>query len=290
VHAEEPCADGLLQERRPAPGYRRSLESHALPEFGHLRLSAVDRHRVQNLVDRLVARGLVCNAILPLRAIYRRAFARSEVAVNPTLGLSLPAVRARRERIARREEAAELITALPEAEWALWTTALYAGLRRGELQGLRWKDVDLDLGLIRVERSWDRIAGPIEPKSRAGRRRVPLSASLRKQMATHRLLQGGGGEDLCFGATAERAFDASTVADRARSAWRRAGLEPISLHECRHTYAAFMIAAGVNAKALSTYMGHSAITVTLDRYGHLMPGSERETGEMLEAYLAHGAG
>ena len=72
---------------------------------------------------------------------------------------------------------------------------------------------------------------------------------------------------------------------RAREAWHKAGLEPIGLHECRHTYAAFMIAAGVNAKALSTYMGHSSITITLDRYGHLMPGSEAEAAGMLEAYL-----
>ena len=72
---------------------------------------------------------------------------------------------------------------------------------------------------------------------------------------------------------------------RAHEAWRERGLCPIGLHECRHTYASLMIAAGVNAKALSTYMGHSSITVTLDRYGHLMPGNEREAGAMLDAYL-----
>ena len=72
---------------------------------------------------------------------------------------------------------------------------------------------------------------------------------------------------------------------RARKSWKEAKLSPIGLHECRHTYAAFMIAAGVNPKALSTYMGHSSITVTLDRYGHLMPGSEREAAGMLATYL-----
>ncbi len=77
---------------------------------------------------------------------------------------------------------------------------------------------------------------------------------------------------------------------RAHTTWRRAGLEPIGLHECRHTYAAFMIAAGVNAKALSTYMGHSSITITLDRYGHLMPGNEEEAAEMLAGYLDREAG
>ena len=70
-------------------------------------------------------------------------------------------------------------------------------------------------------------------------------------------------------------FDASAVVDRARSAWRREGLEPIT-RECRHTGAAFMISAGVNVEAASAYMGHSSVTVTLDRYGHLMPGGEAE--------------
>jgi integrase len=57
------------------------------------------------------------------------------------------------------------------------------------------------------------------------------------------------------------------------------------LHECRHTFASLMIAAGVNAKALSTYMGHANISITLDRYGHLMPGNEDEAAGLLDAYL-----
>ena len=59
----------------------------------------------------------------------------------------------------------------------------------------------------------------------------------------------------------------------------------ITLHECRHTFASLMIAAGVNAKALSTYMGHANISITLDRYGHLMPGNEDEAAGLLDAYL-----
>ena len=65
-------------------------------------------------------------------------------------------------------------------------------------------------------------------------------------------------------------------------------LQPIT-HECRHTFASLMIAAGVNAKALSTFMGHSSITITMDRYGHLMPGSENEAASLLNAYLERGA-
>ena len=70
------------------------------------------------------------------------------------------------------------------------------------------------------------------------------------------------------------------------TAWKQGDLEPITLHECRHTFASLMIAAGVNAKALSTYMGHASVTITLDRYGHLMPGSEEEAAGLLDGYLA----
>jgi integrase len=66
---------------------------------------------------------------------------------------------------------------------------------------------------------------------------------------------------------------------------RRAGVEPICLHDCRHTFASLMIAAGVNAKALSTFMGHANISITLDRYGHLMPGAEDEAAALLDGYL-----
>jgi integrase len=90
-------------------GYRIAIETKLLPELGHLRLSSVSRNCVQDLVDRLVGTGLapssVRNAVLPLRAIYRRALDRGEVALNPTLKLSLPALKPRRERVPRAREA-----------------------------------------------------------------------------------------------------------------------------------------------------------------------------------------
>jgi integrase len=113
---------------------------------------------------------------------------------------------------------------------------------------------------------------------------VPLVKPLRAELAAHRLRQGRGGEGLALG-RGERAFSLGAAMRRAGEAWKEAGLKAIGLHDCRHTYASFMIAAGANAKALSTYMGHSSITITLDRYGHLMPGSEAEAAGMLEAYL-----
>jgi len=267
--------------------YEQSLNTHVLPKLGRLRLSAISRVTIQDLVDEMVAAGAAPsttrNAVLPVRAIYRRAIARNQVMVNPTKGLALPAVRARRDRVARPEEAAALIAAVPGGDRAIWATALYAGLRLGELKALRWGDIDLEQNIITVSRSWDRKEGPIAPKSHAGTRRVPISMPLRKYLIAHRLAQVTE-QALVFGRPGGKPFS-QAVTDRARAAWRKHRLRPIGLHESRHTYASFMIAAGVNAKALSTYMGHSSITITLDRYGHLMPGNEAEAGDTLTAYL-----
>jgi integrase len=78
--------------------------------------------------------------------------------------------------------------------------------------------------------------------------------------------------------------------ERGARAQRDAGLEPLGIHDCRHTYASMMIAAGVNAKALSEFMGHASIALTLDLYGHLMPGSHDEAAGLLDAFLARSAG
>jgi integrase len=270
-------------------GYERSLLRRIGPLLGKVRISSLERNAVQDLVDRWVAEGLgastVRNELLPLQAIYRRAKSRGEVAVNPTIGLSLPKDRGRRDRVAPPTEAHALLRALPEDLRPIWATAMYAGLRLGELRGLRWEDVDLDKRVIRVQRGWDPVVGPIEPKSRAGRRRVPIADTLRSHLLEHRLRQGRGGTGLVFGKDDSRPFDSSWATERARRAWNEAGLSPLTLHECRHTCASLMIAAGVNAKALSTYLGHTSITVTLDRYGHLMPGSEREAAGLLEALI-----
>lgn len=270
--------------------YRQALRSHLLPVLGHRRLSAISRNNIQDLVDRLGAVGAapstVRNAVLPLRVIYGRALSRDEIAVNPTRGLRLPAVRGRRERVARPEEANRLIEALPASDHALWATALYAGLRRGELRALMWDDIDLTDRVIRVVRAWDPVVGLIEPKSRSGNRSVPLVGVLHRYLVTHKLRQEFSSDGFVFATRHGRPFNPKVIVERARRTWQQAGLAPIGLHECRHTYAAYMIAAGVTPKALSTYMGHSSITVTLDRYGHLLPGNEREAAQMLDSYLA----
>ncbi len=256
-------------------------------EFGRVRLSDLALEDIQAYADRLQAAGAepssIRNAVMPVRVICR--WRRREVPVNPTVGLNLPAVRLSNKRIASPAEAELLLAALTASDRALWGTAMYAGLRRGELMGLRWCDIDLTRGLIEVRRAWDpKEHEMVEPKSQAGRRRVPVATALRALLAPAKLAAPADAERLAFG-VGGNPFSASSVAERAQRAWRAAGLQPISMHDCRHTFASLMIAAGVNAKALSTFMGHANISITLDRYGHLLPGAEDEAANLMDTYL-----
>jgi integrase len=272
--------------------YRQALNHRVLPTLGTKKLSAIDHTMLQDFADRLSAQGLsassVRNTILPLRAIYRRAHRRNDVAINPTLKLVLPVVRGERERVAAPTEIRPLLDALQPLDRAIYATALYAGLRLGELQALQWDDIDLDSNLIHVRQGWDRQTGFIPPKSRSGKRRVPITNTLRRELLTHRLQHGTGGTGFAFpNRNGNKPFNPGTLALHTSKAWSAMNLQPIGIHECRHTYATYMIAAGINTKALSIYMGHSTITITLDRYGHLLPGNEQQAAHLLDTWLNH---
>jgi integrase len=270
--------------------YEKSMRLRVLPALAHARLTDASRIDVQEFVDGLVAAGLAASTVNvtlhPLRAIFRRALIRGELAANPCSGLELPVDRGRRERFASPAEAEALIAAVSVDDRATWATAFYAGLRQGELRALRVEDVDLAAGVIHVRRGWDRHEGEIELKSRSGRRRVPIVAVLRDHLLDHLARSGRRDSELIFGRTAWSPFAANRLQRHADLSWEAAGLRRITPHELRHSYAAMMIAAGVNAKALQTFMGHATITVTLDTYGHLMPGSEAEAAALAESYIA----
>ena len=223
----EGAGDGSIRNRSGDPykpsalrRYRIALEQTILPELGGRRLSDVRTTDVQDLAERLQSAGgepsTIRNTLMPLRAIYRRHVARGTVDVNPTTGVELPAVRSKRPVIVSPADAERLVSAL-DSDRALWATALYAGLRRGELMGLRWDDVDLKAGVIRVDRGWDTVEGEVETKSRAGRRKVPILPVLRNYLVEHRLASE---TRLCVRTDAKASFHAD---DRSGTRRRRLG-------------------------------------------------------------------
>jgi integrase len=138
------------------------------------------------------------------------------------------------------------------------------------------------------------VEGEIAPKSLKGTRRVPIAAALRLILLEHLARSGRRGDELVFGRTATAPFTATWVRKRALKSWelenakRREAklpeLEPIGLHECRHTFVSLMHAAGRSLEEIGDFVGHSSATMT-DQYRHLLSGAHAEAADALDAYL-----
>jgi integrase len=198
---------------------------------------------------------------------------RRLVDANPLLGIELPPSDEKpRERVADAEEAAALLAALAPEDAVPYALAFYAGLRRAEIRRLEWPDVQLDGYRLIVRKS----------KSEAGTgRRPPIAEPLRPILLAAFMQQGRRDG----GPVSAVSVMSGKLAGRARDRWEAVGLEPITLHECRHTYASFLMAAGYTLRELMEYMGHSSLQAT-ERYVKLLPPlDETDPAERLNAFL-----
>jgi integrase len=285
--------DGTIQTRA-GDRYRvttieqaeRSLRLHVLPAFGNVRVDRLEPRDLRAFAESMAANhkpGTVLSAMQPLRLILKRAVLDGQLAVSPARALGLPGGKRRENVVTDTALAARLIAALEPTERVIFATAFYAGLRRGELRALRNRHIDLAGGsiLVRESVSCDQRE-PGELKTTSGRRDVPIIALLRAHLAAQR---PGAPDAFVFGGR-DVPFTPGTIRRRAVASWKRAGLEPIALQSARHTFASIMIAAGLDAKQLSVYMGHASIATTYDVYGWLMAGSADSAVSRMDAYLA----
>lgn len=267
--------------------YTTSLKRHVLPVLGAMRLDEITRRDVQTLVLGMYEQGLdpstVRNATMPLRVAFTHAMHDGIVDRNPVLGVRLQAVRSKRDRVASPAELRLLIDALNERDRIILALAGYAGLRRGEIRALRWANVSMNA--ISVEQGWDDLEGEIAPKSAAGKRKVPIVVALAPYLERAIDLTSAAPEKFVAPSSTGGPFNSKRLYDRMRRAWQREGLEPIGLHEARHTFASIAIAAGVNPNDLKTIMGHASITTTYDLYGKLMPGGLDVAAQRINDYL-----
>lgn len=286
-------------------GYIADLRTYVIPSLGRVRLSQLQRRDVQDLVDKLVEAELspskVRSVLNALRAVLRRPLQRDELQVDPTTLLDLPAGIGVRDRVASPVEVTALLDPLPGDVEAIYAAAFYGGLRRGELRALRVKHIDFERNEIHVEHGWDDIEGEIAPKSQKGERRVPLVSELRRILLAHVARTGRRGQDLVFGRTGTEPFAPSHVRRRARGVWAAVAvgaflraeavpveLDPIGLHECRHTFVSLMHAAGRSLEEIGDYVGHTSAYMT-DRYRHLLDGQRQEAAAAFDALLATAA-
>lgn len=265
-----------------------ALRVWVLPSIGAKRLTAVRRSDCQAIVDRMVAAGRsgsrVRHVVNALHSLYRWAEDRERASGDPARLVRLPEIGSKpRKRIVTPAEAAMLVDALPLNDAMPYAIALYAGLRRGEIQRLSWADATES---VRVR----------EGKSDAARREAALIAPLAALLRRHRLAQGRPDDDalVCPPSRYVRTgvgFSSGALAKRAALVWETAELQPLGLHDCRHSFITWLDAAGVRPKVASYIAGHSlkgtdGAAITQAVYTHVLPGDLELAGEQLEAYVS----
>ena len=233
-----------------------------------------------------------------LKSAYAYAVETGLLGRNPIAGVRRPSVEQRPPTTWDETSARAFIEATREDRLAaLWTLALTRGMRRGELAGLRWSAVDLDAGTLRVTRTIVLVDGhPQEstPKTKSGRRSIPLDEHLTALLTAHRKaqsaerLRAGLGRDqdgYVFTDELGEALSPDWISDRFGDLVKAAGLPRIRLHDTRHTAASLMLAAGVQPKVVQEMLGHADVRITLGIYGHVTPTMGREAGAALSASL-----
>jgi integrase len=163
-------------------------------------------------------------------------------------------------------------------------TLLCTGLRRGELLGLRWLNVDLELAQIYVTRSLDRLGNGAyiikRPKTAKSRRAIDIPPSLCVLLRDHKAQQASQNpDDLVFGL-----MDPRTLSHAFHKMARRAGLE-LRLHDLRHLHAMLMLTQGIHPKIVQERLGHSSISMTLDAYSHVVPGLHKAAAQSFDTMI-----
>ncbi|RZU51596.1 site-specific recombinase XerD [Krasilnikovia cinnamomea] len=282
--------------------YREEVEHHIGPLLGRIRLDKpTPAHITAFYRDRLTV--LSAGSVRRLHANLRRALniaVRWQVIhTNPVSLVDPPPVPHTEVKPYSLAEARAFLKAVQglrlEARWVL---AIALGLRQGEVLGLRWEDVNLDAGTLRVVAQLRRDADTghlerVETKTARSRRTLPLPESVRAALLRHRERQAA--ERLDADAWTDPALVFTTRAGTPihprndyrsfRELIRQAGLRQVRIHDLRHTAASVLIAQGVPARVVMEILGHSQISVTLNTYGHVAPEVSREAADRVNAAL-----
>ena len=203
----------------------------------------------------------------------------------------------------RTEAAKVLAAAHGDALEALWHLALTTGMRRGELLGLRWSDIDLNPGTLSVCRTLSRGATSRleagEPKTSAGRRRVALPASTVERLRRHGTKQkelwlAVGPDyvdrDLVFATVNGTPIHPNTLSRAYAKLIERAEVPRIRFHDLRHTSATLLLASGEHPKVVQERLGHASISETLDRYSHVSADMQQRAAARFDAMFDEATG
>jgi integrase len=291
--------------------YQRNMINHVLPRLGGVRLDELTPRMLTNMYVELLEsgrlngdrRGLSPKTVRYIHTTIHKALAD---AVDEGLLTTNPAERAKPPKPGRRSRSelqfwgpAEVARFLDYSRGTelepLWHLAVFTGMRRGELLGLRWKDIDFERKRLSIRRNLVSVANRIvetTPKSHQARV-VDLDETTIGVLRRHHTRDtlraarpGGVTEERVFQRAEGGDYHPERVSDAFGRILRTARLPKIRLHDLRHTHATLALRAGVSPKVISERLGHHTPEFTMHQYAHVLPGMQAEAAAQIATLVA----
>ncbi len=292
--------------------YRFNIKLYVVPYIGELQLSEVTPGQLNALYETLLrsgsrrrSRGVGPRTVRYAHTILRRALGDAVrlglIESNAALAADPPSARAARAAPRPTWSVQELKVFLASAAddpyYAAYYVAATTGVRRSELLGLRWSDVELERAEMRIVQTLIVLGQELHvglPKSDRGRRLIALDETTVDVLARHRVEQEErawaiGREstraDLVFAKPNGSPIHPAVFAYHFQQCVRRAGVPRIVVHDLRHTHATLGLQLGIHPKIVSERLGHASVMITLDTYSHAVPSMQREAAEAIGGLL-----
>jgi len=280
-------------------GYEVHVRLHLKPTLGDIRLEQLTPLHVQALLNRKLQDGLSPKSVRYIRGTLRNALNQAVrwglVSRNAAALVDPPRVERYEIKPFTPDEARSFLSAIRgDRLEALYSVALTMGLRQGEALGLRWREIDLELGYLRVSKQLQRIDGKlqlVDPKTVGSRRTLVLPSSIVAKLRDHRIrqlderLRAGANwreTDLVFSAMDGGALEGSTVTRSFHARLGAAGIAQRRFHDLRHSCATLLLVQGVSPRVVMDVLGHSEIGMTMNTYSHVIPELRRDAADRMD--------
>jgi len=285
--------------------YSRIIHDYWIPQLGGKTLSKLTSAEIRTALAALLENGrkdgkggISRQSALHCRAVLKRALKQAvndgKLPKNPADAVTSPTPERPEQKVLNEEETIKLLEAVKGTPMYIPVLlGVTTGMRRGEVLGLRWEDIDFQAGKLTVRQAAQQIVGDggngkgyeiklDSPKTANSRRAISLPPFVIRELRKHQQEQGR-----VFGLV-NVTLDGEPIPPRAftqrfKTVVRRAGIPDIRLHDLRHGHATQLLKEGVPAKIVSSRLGHSKVGITLDLYTHVMPGMDEEVAARLDA-------
>ena len=289
---------------RTAEGYEHICNHHLIPTLGDTPLSNLRPEHFQQYYSDKLSSGLSAQTVRHHHTCLHKALQTAMewglLARNPADAVTPPRAKVIEMKTWGEGDIATFLNAaLDTPYFAILHTAIFTGMRRSELLALRWCDVNLALCQVYVTRSLHVLTGGkviiAQPKSAKAKRMIalsPLSVSVlsqqREKQVQDRAVLGAPlkDDDPVFSKPDGRPFLPNTVTHAWIKLVRRTGLNPIRLHDARHSHASIMLKQGTHPKVVQERLGHASIQITLDTYSHVAPGIQEAAAARFDQAFA----